>query len=95
MRLKKLYQPFMIVDFVSGIFYMSVLSVFFVSFMLSVLSPWKMKYVMLSIETNCGAFVLYLYGEKYTRCRLEVIYPFVLHKYYPLVDALLGFGTEM
>lgn len=37
---------------------------------------------------------LYLYGKEYTHCRLEVIYRFALHKYYPLVNALLGFRTE-
>lgn len=50
---------------------------------------------MLSIEADCGAFVLYLYEEKYVHYRLEVIYPIVLHQYYPLVNALLGFRTEM
>lgn len=46
-------------------------------------------------EADCGAFVLYSYEEKYVCCRLEMIYPIVLHKYYPLVNALLGFRTEM
>lgn len=61
----------------------------------SLLTPWKLNYVMLSIEADCGAFVLYLYEEKYVHYRLEVIYPIVLHQYYPLVNALLGFRTEM
>lgn len=42
-----------------------------------------------SIDACCGAFVLYLCDEKSAHCRLEVIYPFVLHKYYQLVDVLL------
>lgn len=37
---------------------------------------------------------LCLCGEEYTHCKLEVIYLFVLHKYYPLVNALLGLGLE-
>lgn len=44
-----------------------------------------------SVDAGYDAFVLYLCGEKCAHCRLEVIYPFVLHKYYHLVDVLLGY----
>lgn len=54
-----------------------------------ILTLWKLNYVVLSVEASCGAFVLYLCGEKCTH-RLEVISLFVLHKYYPFVNALLG-----
>lgn len=84
---KKFYQPPVIENFVSRrIFYASVSPVL-------IPTPRKWNDVILSVEAACG-FCFIFVGEKYTHCRPDMIYLFVLHKHYPLANALLDFGTE-